>query len=737
MRDHRPLFQFTIRTVLTALLWQAIAPQPVRAQSGPAEPDQPLSDGLLTAPPLPQPDQPPPNQTQADPPSRVGRVAGVTGTVSFHTQGDTEWTPTGVNYPISTGDAFWTEPASQAQLEISESRIVLADATAFTIAGLDTGGLQAIVAQGAAYFHLRGLPASETWSIQTPRGLVRLNGNGRYHIVVGSTEQPTLITVVDGSAEVEGPDLSLRIRSDETATLDGIEAFQGHVGPAERDAFLTSQLESEQPRVIRPQPVPIPPQVAAMPGGAALTGYGNWAEAPDYGQVWYPTVSPGWVPYRQGHWAYVAPWGWTWIDDAPWGFAPSHYGRWVELGGRWAWTPGARSITEPPVYAPALVTFLGIGAVGAGVAIGAAIASRRVGWVPLGPREPFRPWYHCSDTYVRNVNVRHVTNIGHDVTISHFVNRNAATAIPASAMIASRPLQALAQPITPRDFAAARQLVGQVPFRPTEATAGITPAAARQFNPPPNTAGVAPGPALQAPPAPVQPWHPRPSIGQPPPNQPLPAPSLQVPLPQTQPPRYTAPGLAGPAFIHPGPAAPPPPISRLGIGGIPNRTLLSLPAAPDSRAIATMMPQIMRPPLPESERLHRVDPAMPRAQPPVTGSLSTIPSIPFRPSQPPEIRPLPTINALPRQDPPRTFPPPVAALPQIQHVAPPPAAFRPDPPHFNMPAAMPRLEPPHFVPPAPMQHFAPSPVPFQRPAPPPPPRSDPSHFMLRPDKRPG
>ena len=118
------------------------------------------------------------------------------------------------------------------------------------------------------------------------------------------------------------------------------------------------------------------------------------APAPEYGQVWYPPVSPGWVPYRQGHWAYVAPWGWTWIDDAPWGFAPFHYGRWVQIGGRWAWTPGAVAVAEPPVYAPALVAFIGIGA---GVALGAALASGSIGWVPLGPREPFRPWYHASN----------------------------------------------------------------------------------------------------------------------------------------------------------------------------------------------------------------------------------------------------------------------------------------------------------------------------------------------------
>ena len=49
--------------------------------------------------------------------------------------------------------------------------------------------------------------------------------------------------------------------------------------------------------------------------------------------------------------------GWTWVDSAPWGWAPYHYGRWVFVSGLWAWAPGR--VVVRPVYAPALVAFLG------------------------------------------------------------------------------------------------------------------------------------------------------------------------------------------------------------------------------------------------------------------------------------------------------------------------------------------------------------------------------------------
>src|SRR5208282_5188732 len=84
---------------------------------------------------------------------------------------------------------------------------------------------------------------------------------------------------------------------------------------------------------------------------------GRWDTAQGYGEVWYPKVPAGWVPYADGRWVWIVPWGWTWVDAESWGFAPCHYGRWALIGESWAWVPGA---FEPfPVYAPALIGFLG------------------------------------------------------------------------------------------------------------------------------------------------------------------------------------------------------------------------------------------------------------------------------------------------------------------------------------------------------------------------------------------
>jgi hypothetical protein len=154
-----------------------------------------------------------------------------------------------------------------------------------------------------------------------------------------------------------------------------------------------------------------------MTGVEDLDRHGRWEQHAEYGSLWIPrTVAPGWVPYSTGRWAWVQPWGWTWVDDAPWGFAPFHYGRWVNVRNTWCWAPG--SYVRRPVYAPALVAWVGGPRLSVSVNIGHG--PRRgpaVGWLPLAPREVYVPGYRVSPRYVRNVNVTHVRNITNVTTI--------------------------------------------------------------------------------------------------------------------------------------------------------------------------------------------------------------------------------------------------------------------------------------------------------------------------------
>ena len=753
MRTQNPRFRLAATVAVTALLLSQVLPQPAMAQGAP--------------PPLrPAGAQ---DQQGADPPTRVGRLAQLSGTVSFHAQDEDQWNPATLNFPVVQGNAFWTEPNAQAVIEVSASRIAMAPGTELDVATLTDTAFQATEAQGELYLRVRATTPDETYAVQTPRGLVTLTAPGRYGVVAGDTQSATTVTVVEGAARIEGPGVSLDVGPNQTASVTGSDTFQGEVGPAQRDAFLTAMLASERPPP--QQAVAPPPAVAAMPGGDDLAGYGSWSDSPDYGQVWYPQVAQDWVPYRDGRWAYVAPWGWTWVDNAPWGFAPFHYGRWVEAGGRWGWIPGVGVGAPRPVYAPALVTFLGVGAV-AGIGIGAALAGGRVGWLPLGPREPFHPWYRASDRYFRQVNVTHVANfttINRNVATNNFVNRRAATVVPSSAMTASRPVAGSFQRVDPALLAQARPVLGQQPLRPAPTTVGVTPVVARQLGLPPPLPSkhtIAPGPTFRAAPAGVStgvaagalmgrqalptlhnPAQPNPPVAAGAVRPFIATPGLRTPAPgQIAPPTIQR----GPGFAGQGAGSQIPPLVNRGSGAatpaIVTRESPQFQRAPGATFQQTTPPTVLHapptspaavgaPPLVTNTAPVTTPPAVFRAPPPVVARTPPPPAIANAPpaqmfhAPPPVVTrtpPPPAIaNAPPAQvfhaPPPivaRTPPPPaIANAPPAQVFHPPPPwSFRtPPPPVTNTaPAAV------HVAPNSAPQFHAPPPQATLRPPPPPP-----------------
>ncbi|HEX7390723.1 MAG TPA: DUF6600 domain-containing protein [Acidiphilium sp.] len=422
-------------------------------------------------------------QTETAPPDRVGQIAAIDGPVSFDGSATGGWTQAALNYPVISGDALYTQPNAQAAIAIDWSRVTLAGGTEFQVTSIDPNTVQAALSQGEVFLDLRDLAPGASYVVTTPRGAVTITRNGRYDILAGDQNDPTMVTVINGAAVMQGQDVSLDIGPGETATLSGANPVNASLGGAQRDPFTMRMLEVRQ----APPPAYIPPVVNRMTGAYQLAQYGSWTRTPQYGAIWYPRVAPGWVPYRDGHWAYVAPWGWTWVDADPWGFAPFHYGRWVQYGGRWGWAPAPVPYAAPayyqPVYAPALVSFFSIGS-GVSLSVGitaGAIAAGSIGWVPLAPGEPYLPWYHCPPRYIRQVNYYNVRNVDKIVNINRttiinrtvinnygptrLINRGAATVMPASAMRQGDPVARFAHP-APHTVLASARMVPPAAFHP-------------------------------------------------------------------------------------------------------------------------------------------------------------------------------------------------------------------------------------------------------------------------------
>jgi len=334
----------------------------------------------------------------AELPARVGRLAALSGPVSFHPQEAGSWEQAVLNYPVTDGAAFWTEPGGRAEIEIAASRIVMDAATELDFDAIAEAAVVATLPQGEILLALSDLGPEESYTVRTPRAAAVIRANGRYGIYAGDLDHPTRITVLTGAARVSGANFALDIGAGQAGVIEGAEDFAAHVAPAEPSAFLAAQATPEQPALppglppeapaaatgtIPPQqppsPTATPPKVAQMPGGLALWTQGDWADVAGYGHVWFPRVPGNWQPYRDGRWTWVRPWGWTWVDNAPFGFATTHYGRWLRLRGRWAWWPGPPG--QRPVYAPAMVALHGPPG-----------PNGPLRWRPLGAHEPFRPW---------------------------------------------------------------------------------------------------------------------------------------------------------------------------------------------------------------------------------------------------------------------------------------------------------------------------------------------------------
>ncbi len=351
-----------------------------------------------------------------DPPGRVARLNLAEGAVSF-APGDAggiggkgDWTPAILNRPLTSGDRLWTGARSRAELHAGSTALRLAGETSLDFLTLDDNVTQLRLAQGTLKLRVRNLYEGQRLEINTPNLAFVVTAPGDYRIDASPAASTTRVVVQTGEVTVYGESgASVALAADQQALFTGTQLVPAGRAPDVQDSFdawadARDQLEE---RSVSARYVP-----REVIGYQQLDDHGDWQQDATYGPVWLPrAVASNWAPYRDGHWSWIAPWGWTWVDDAPWGFAPFHYGRWAQIGPRWGWVPGR--IAPRPVYAPALVAFVGgsSGGVNWSVAIGPSAPPRpALGWFPLAPGEAFRPGYRASPRYVTNVNQSIVVN---------------------------------------------------------------------------------------------------------------------------------------------------------------------------------------------------------------------------------------------------------------------------------------------------------------------------------------
>ena len=394
-------------------------------------------------------------QDQANPPSRVARLNYIYGTVSYRPALVNDWAPAAANFPLTTGDHLWTDAGGNAEMHVGSSAIRLSSQAAFAILNLDDRSAEVSLSQGSMNLRIPQTASGESFEVDTPNGAVTLTAPGDYRIDVNSDKNFTDVTVRAGKADVAGDGQAFGVETGQQSRFMGTEDLVTETVGAPTPDGWDNWCESRDQHFDQAVQLAsnfVPPD---MTGVEDLAASGTWRDDPTYGAVWTPAeaADPSWQPYKDGHWSYVEPWGWTWVDDAPWGFAPFHYGRWAMAGGTWGWAPGVY-IGARPMYSPAMVAFVG------GDGFGLDVSA----WVPLGPGEPFLPWYAFGGPYFGRINVG-LGVVGPNVGIVAYMNAPHVVAAPRAVFAGGGSIAAGAVRVSPS--AAAHLHSAVISARPT------------------------------------------------------------------------------------------------------------------------------------------------------------------------------------------------------------------------------------------------------------------------------
>lgn len=331
-----------------------------------------------------------------------GEVA-LSNTTANADQANANWVAAAANQPFTVGDRIYTKDNSRASLAFTGRNFArLNPNTSLDVLTLSEDRTQLALRDGSAMFDVGYLPSGSMFEVATPYGAVDLQQPGLYDI--GFDNGNVVVSVLSGLAQVVGLGGSGQISKGEMLRLLGqtaadvvlsridgrnagylVDDYYRYQYPRYYDGrYRDYNTYLEDPYYFDPYRRTTSYQYvnSYIPGIYDLDYYGNWQNLDGYGYAWAPRVDSYWAPYQEGYWVNDYPYGPTWVSSEPWGYAPYHYGRWAFVGNQWYWVPGNASAY--PTYSPALVAYVPFG-------------QNDIGWVALGPNDPYAPRYYYND----------------------------------------------------------------------------------------------------------------------------------------------------------------------------------------------------------------------------------------------------------------------------------------------------------------------------------------------------
>lgn len=423
-----------------------------------------------------------PSSAQDDIPN-AARLGFVSGNVSIEPAGVDSWGQAYPNLPLGPGDRVVTDGSGRAEIQIGQTYVRVGPNTDVTFVNDSPEAIVFGLAQGGLHIHAYGFWPDQSLQVNSPSGNSTIVNPGEYRADVMPDQGVTIYTAFGAPEQVnwvnaQGPIERLVQKGWAIELVGSNPAMSYWLQPAPPDDLDNWSFARDRQMASVVSFRYVSPYI---PGAFELDASGDWQPGTPYGAVWFPRAVPaGWVPYHYGHWVNHAPWGWMWVEDESWGYAPFHYGRWIAVNGRWGWVPGP--VAARPIFSPAMVAFAG------GVQFGGVGVSV---WFPLGPGEPYRPWYPCPPHYIDTVNISNITetNVVHvqktyvnivnvtNVTNITYVNRTTAvTAMNHNDFASGKTASQVAVKVDPQQMQHVTVLAAPEP-KPTAASFAGRPAA--------------------------------------------------------------------------------------------------------------------------------------------------------------------------------------------------------------------------------------------------------------------
>jgi hypothetical protein len=300
--------------------------------------------------------------------ARVVRISLIYGDVNLKRNGNQDWEPVRLNYPVVEGDTLTTAKDSRLEIQIDARNFVrLAPGSVLRIVTLRDEGIALSLVEGTATIRLAKFDRGrEYFEIDAPKTTLAAEKTGLYRIDVPGEGRVRLTVRDGGSARIYSDTSGFALRDGRSAELVSTGDNAGDwefLAAATRDA-IDEWVDDRERYLARRLKYDVKYYDEYVWGAEDLDAYGDWNYTDDFGWIWRPrstviSAYHDWAPYRYGHWTWCPPYGWTWVGYEPWGWAPYHYGRWVYHNDYWAWVPRSQFHKKRSWWRPALVAFVG------------------------------------------------------------------------------------------------------------------------------------------------------------------------------------------------------------------------------------------------------------------------------------------------------------------------------------------------------------------------------------------